>query len=366
LQPIENRQQEEKIIKNSSSITTIHLFIKRGFYYIFKYLGIFYITNLITRRGLRIIFYHGFSLDDECAFHKRTFISSEVFLKRMKYLRKKGLPVLELGHALKLMYSGQLPPGSVVVTIDDGFYSVYEVAFPILKKFKIPATVYVTSYYAEKENPIFNLALQYIFWKTDNSVLDLRGLGLPRSDRVKMSDEVEKSYLLREIVQFGDTKCNEEERVKLLLEIGRRLGVDYGDMAEKRILNIMTLNEIKELDDGDIDIELHSHRHYFPPDEEKAKKEIAENRAVLEPLLGKKLSHFCYPNGNWHEEQFLWLSEMNIKSSVTCERGLNYSDTSPFALKRFGDDEGMSQIEFEAEICGFTEILRAIRRLLLP
>lgn len=364
MRPGKSKLEEDKIARKAPAISNIYLLVKRGFFYVFKWLGLFRVARFMTRRGLRIICYHGFSLYDECEFHKRTFISPEKFLKRMKYIRKKGFPVLELDEAVKLMYSGQLADESVVITIDDGFYSMYKTAYPILKQFALPATVYVTSYYADKENPIFNLALQYMFWKTENKMLDLAGLGLPRSDSVMMSNEKEKSLVLRQIIHFGDTQCSEEERVDLLKGIAERLGEDYEMMAEHRIMNIMTLGEIKELADRGIDIELHSHRHYFPRNEEKAKKEIVDNRGVLEPLLGRELSHFCYPNGIYHEEQFPWLSEMNIKSATTCERGFNYPDTSPFALRRFGDDEGLSQIEFEAEICGFTEVVRAFRRML--
>jgi hypothetical protein len=363
MRPAKSKLEEEKIARKAPAISNVYLAVKRGFFYIFKWLGLFRAARFMTRRGLRIICYHGFSLYDESEFHKRTFISAETFSKRMEYIRKKGFPVLGLDEAVDLLYSGGLGDESVVITIDDGFYSMYKVAYPVLEKFDLPATVYITSYYAQKENPIFNLALQYMFWKTDASVLDLDGLGLPRSDSVKMSNENENSLALRQIIHFGDTECSEEERIALLKNIAERLGVDYESLAERRIMNIMTLDEIKELAERGIDMELHSHRHYFPRNEEKAKKEIADNRAVLEPLLDRKLSHFCYPNGIYHEEQFPWLAEMNIKSATTCKRGFNYPDTSPFALGRFGDDEGLSQIEFEAEICGFTEALRAFRRL---
>ena len=49
---------------------------------------------------------------------------------------------------------------------------------------------------------------------------------------------------------------------------------------------------------------------------------------------------------------------MGIKSAVTCEIGLNSKNTPKYLLKSFGDSEMMSQIEFEAEVYGFAELLR--------
>ena len=82
---------------------------------------------------------------------------------------------------------------------------------------------------------------------------------------------------------------------------------------------------------------------------------------MLEPLLAKTLVHFCYPSGIWAKEQWPWLAETGLRSAVTCDRGLNFGKTPRYGLKRIGDDEGLSQIEFEAEVRGFAEVLRAMK-----
>ena len=53
-----------------------------------------------------------------------------------------------------------------------------------------------------------------------------------------------------------------------------------------------------------------------------------------------------------------------MKSATTIDPGLNYSDTSPFALRRLVDGGSVSDIEFDAEMTGFMEVVRSLRRRL--
>src|SRR6516162_11432115 len=107
-------------------------------------------------------------------------------------------------------------------------------------------------------------------------------------------------------------------------------------------------------------------------DREKVEWEIAKNRAVLERLVSRPLEHFCYPSGAYalpdgrllfasELNQGEWLAALGVKSATTIEPGLNYPDTPRFALRRLMDGHPVSDIEFEAEMTGFMEIVRAVR-----
>ncbi len=49
-------------------------------------------------------------------------------------------------------------------------------------------------------------------------------------------------------------------------------------------------------------------------------------------------------------------------SAVTCEVGTNDRSTPRYGLRRFLDSESVLPIEFEAELSGFAELMRRIRR----
>lgn len=71
-------------------------------------------------------------------------VSREDFEAQMRLLKEKGYRVVSLEQLLSFLdFRGQLPEKSVVITIDDGWRATYEIAFPILKKYGYPATLFV-------------------------------------------------------------------------------------------------------------------------------------------------------------------------------------------------------------------------------
>jgi peptidoglycan/xylan/chitin deacetylase (PgdA/CDA1 family) len=73
-------------------------------------------------------------------------ITGEDFDAQMAYLAKHGYRVVPLSsiHAF-LKGKEALPQRAVVITIDDGYRSSYSTAFPILKKYNFPATLFIYS-----------------------------------------------------------------------------------------------------------------------------------------------------------------------------------------------------------------------------
>src|ERR1700683_4183004 len=117
------------------------------------------------RQRLLILCYHGIAMSEEHGSHPEMFLPPETFARRMEILAQSGSTVLELGEALRLLQQGKLPPNSVAITFDDGWADFRTQAFPVLKKFGFPATVYLTTYYCRFNRPIFRFALAYMMWK---------------------------------------------------------------------------------------------------------------------------------------------------------------------------------------------------------
>ncbi|MCH9670558.1 MAG: polysaccharide deacetylase family protein, partial [Gammaproteobacteria bacterium] len=88
-----------------------------------------------------ILSYHHFG-----ARRGRLSVTAEQFTEQLDYLRRNGYTVARLSdfHAF-LEGRRRLPRKSVVITIDDGYRSVYDVAFPILREYNVPATVFIYS-----------------------------------------------------------------------------------------------------------------------------------------------------------------------------------------------------------------------------
>jgi len=326
-----------------------------------KALGLFGLARRLSPGGLRILCYHGVALENEHTFLPKMFVSAETFEKRLAFLARHRFPVLPLDEAVSRLRQGTLPPGATTITFDDGLYGTYRLAWPLLRRFSMPATVYVTSYYVAKRAPVFGLLVEYLFWRSRKPSLDLSGLGVPSPGMVTLTNPAAKARALDDIVEYGETRCSEQQRSTLARKLAERLGVDYDAVVGGRLFNLMTAEEIRELGAAGLDVQAHTHRHRFPADEAVARMELADNRAFLEPLTGRRLEHFCYPSGSWSEQQWPWLTSAGFKTATTCEPGFNYRETPLLALGRFLDGEQISDLEFEAEMCGYKELMRRVR-----
>jgi len=75
-------------------------------------------------------------------------ISPTVFEAQMQQLKDDGFSVISMQDFLAWRRNEQeIPEKSALITIDDGYVSAYEIAWPILKKFDYPFTMFVYTQY---------------------------------------------------------------------------------------------------------------------------------------------------------------------------------------------------------------------------
>ncbi len=337
--------------------------IKNSVFLISKYLGLFAMARWLLRNKVRVLCYHGFTTIDEHLNVPGLFIEPQEFERRMSYLKRKGYKVIGLDQAYQDVSKGVKEKDRVVITIDDGYVSVLRKAAPIMKKYNYPSTLYLTSYFFDKDCPVFTLAAGYMFWKTKQPKADFSLLGIPSLAEFKECDltKENKRKIAVLINEYGQPLNGNEKRVAILEALGKVLSVDYQQLNKDRLFNLVTKQELRELQQLGVDIQLHTHRHTFPVDYDIALKEIRDNKAAIDPLLNKPMTHFCYPSGVWSERHWQVLSEEEVLTATTCVTGLVDEKSPLFAWPRILDSSRVSQIEFEAEVSGFNELLRMAR-----
>lgn len=75
---------------------------------------------------------------------KALIVNPQTFERQMRFLRERGYNILPLEYLAELIRDNKkLPSGAVAVTFDDGYKDFYKYAFPALKKYKIPATMFI-------------------------------------------------------------------------------------------------------------------------------------------------------------------------------------------------------------------------------
>lgn len=324
-------------------------------------LGVLALCRRLTRHRLRVLTYHGFELVDEAAFRPAMYVKRETFKRRLQLIQRMGFRVVTLDAAIEQMQRGELEPDQLVITSDDGWASFALLAQPELQRHGFPSTLYVTSYYVQHPSPVFTMVVQYLFWKASSEEIDFQGVPWAPDGTILRGDAAALEQAMWGAILYGERDCDQPQRDALCADLGRRLGVPYQEIVTSRRFHLMTPQELRQAQTTNIAIELHTHRHRFPRDNEAAcRQEIEDNRQALHEWIGRRPDHFCYPSGDWGHRQVPWLEEMGVKSATTCDPGLNSSRSSPHALQRILDSEDMHELEFEAALSGFNDLLRRL------
>jgi peptidoglycan/xylan/chitin deacetylase (PgdA/CDA1 family) len=85
-------------------------------------------------------------------------VCENCFRQQMSYLKENGYSTISFEEFLSYQRGRKrLPPNPVILSFDDGYTSVYERAYPILKEYKFSATIFITTDTQSKIFQPFNL-----------------------------------------------------------------------------------------------------------------------------------------------------------------------------------------------------------------
>jgi len=317
------------------------LLLKQAVFTVARSAGLPAAARKASANQLRILCYHGIWITPGYQFGDCTFMPPEQFERRMARLKSSGHPILPLAEAVDRLADGTLPEAAVAITIDDGWVSTLTHMLPVLEAHSLPATLYATTWYAGRELPVVNVAVDYL-----------------RSASNRM--DIDASRVIAEIGALAV-----DQRLEALRAFGRDLGVDEA-WLELRQFNIMSAEELAEAHGRGLDVQLHTHRHIDVRHAvDTLPYEIRENRKFLESALGEvRLAHFCYPSGTNHPKAAELLAASGVKSATLVDEGLNPPGTSPFALRRFLDGRGISDAVFDAYLSGMLHYTHRLRHVL--
>lgn len=205
-------------------------------------------------------------------------ISPENFESHIKYLAQNGYKTLSLDEFLAFKKGElELPKKSVLITFDDGWIDNYLVAYPILKKYGVKATIFV------------------------------------------ITDWVERA--------FEDKRVSDEMYIPNHRE-GKKLAYEEPSSA---VMNWDDLVVMQEL----ISVGSHSNAH----DNEELgmdewRDDLAISKLLLKTRLGLDTKHLCWPRGNYTDELIDVAHGLGFEALYTTKRGVNTADGDASEIKR--------------------------------
>lgn len=236
---------------------------------------------------------------------------------------------LSLARALELMDRGELPENAICVTFDDGYADNESCALPILKKWNIPATVFVATGFINGGRMWNDTVVETI--KCAGEYIDLRKVGL---DEYTFNDSQSKRIVAQKIL----TKIKHREVEH------RAEAVDFIEsLAEQLLPNdlMATDQQILNLEAAGVEIGGHTVNHPILAklNDRHAQQEIVDGKKHLETIIGKKLRYFAYPNGklgdDYLESQVRIVKEAGFEAAVSTTWGVSARNSDRFQLARF-------------------------------
>jgi peptidoglycan/xylan/chitin deacetylase (PgdA/CDA1 family) len=308
-------------------------------------LGVFHVARALTRSGIRVLCYHGIWMGERDWRGDSLFIAQKSFAERLATIRRLEYPVISLSEAVDVVAGKRTaPPAAVVITIDDGWYSTYHGMLSALERERMPATLYCDTAQLQWGQAIPDIMARYI-WRRGGPAPE----GTPAHDA-----------FLRAVAMASPP----ESRLAAAQELAQHLSVDISGYLADRVFHYMMPEELRDLHARGIDVQLHTHNHTLHDlSQPSIAKEIEVNRQVLSSLLDlppDHFRHFCYPKGVRSPAAESALERLGLDSSTTTSPGLAFSGTPPQAIPRFLDGEQVSAVEFEAELSGFSYLMRSL------
>ncbi len=263
-------------------------------------------------------------------------VSPEVFEEEVKFCKKyfSLIGFEQLKYAIE--NKAILPPNPLIITFDDGYIDNYRYAFPILKKYGVPATIFLT---------INHIGTDKIFWWDEVSYY-MKNAGYNQRADV---DQVLRSLKI----------IPNEERIRRIEELRNRARIDLN--IDRQILN---WEEIREMRNNGIEFGSHTMTHLVLSqleDKNRLMHELEKSKEILENKLNKRVVAFSYPVGG--STAFNENIKENVKKAgydfaVTYMHGVNYLDNriDKYALKRLDLDQ-QNLARFKAKLA-YPEIFK--------
>ena len=188
----------------------------------FVFLMIFFFNEFSHSEDHSVIalMYHRF---DEPKYQS-TSISSELFEKHLQLIKKNGFNVLNLKDFLDIFINKKkIPKKTILITVDDAFRSFYDFAFPLLKKYNFPFSVFVsTASVSEDEKSDF------MSWEMLKEIQKHKGMVFNHTvdhlSLVGLSD----TTIINQV-----TKASNEIKLKLGVDNPRVFSYPYGESSER-------------------------------------------------------------------------------------------------------------------------------------
>lgn len=236
------------------------------------------------------------------------------------------------------------------ITFDDGWRDNCEIAFPILRKHQVPATIFLTTDFIGTNRTFWHTRLMYVLLHGDMS----NGIRIRKT--VESYPAAVRHYLARffpmteapcaqdvnPFVEAVKRTCDEDTIENLIRDLAYASGVRRPLLADRRFF--LEWDHVCEMAAAGIEVGSHgcSHRILTRLEADQAEDELTRSKAEIEQRIGGKVRHFAFPDGAFNRSLMESASRAGYESVSLLAATPGQWDARILTLRRVGMHEGAS------------------------
>ena len=302
------------------------------------------LRSLKSGTSLFILMYHDLADDKKpisIGSYLRDRVSRTQFEAHLGVLAR-NYRVLSVEQAVNEMATdGELAEDTVSITFDDGYRSVHDIAYPLLRKYDLPATVYPTNdwingkmrlWWEELADMIAGCTL------SDETYGEIeRALGFELGKRIAGESDVwKKRFLLHNSIAGRIRELNDADVSGKMSELRNVLAYDESKHTPAEAMN---WTQIAEMAKNNIRFGSHtcSHLNLSHAGLDVIENEMLESRSDIEGHIDSKVEGFAYPYGqdiDSYKRIEPVLSKHGFTYACTAFPGSNRADSNRYSLLR--------------------------------
>ena len=334
---------------------------------------VFILYNKTRKNFVLCLMYH--SIDSE---KNKGGIFVDEFEEHIKWIKDKK--TFKMEELKGLDYT--LPPNSILITFDDGYKNNYTLAFPILKKYNIKATIFLNTKFIEKDEAYLNW--DEIREMYESGLIDFQlhthshQLTVKDIEVLAFYDNESSPYFKRESYSlFFDGNYNEKKDAKKLnglpvFKLRSKISIPGYKPKKNFVEKYRSIVELQENKSEKEKKKFLNRLFKEKKDEffdkiseeqfkETVKFEILENKKIISEKLGKVPDCLAYPWGHRYKGNREAIKKLGVDVFITTRKGVNSLKLNKNWIYRVSGDDFENFDEFKKELKnGSTAIYRKI------
>ena len=334
---------------------------------------VFILYNKTRKNFVLCLMYH--SIDSE---KNKGGIFVDEFEEHIKWIKDKKTFKMEELKGLDY----KLPKNSILITFDDGYKNNHTLAFPILKKYNMKATIFLNTKFIEKDEAYLNW--DEIREMYESGLIDFQlhthshQLTVKDIEVLAFYDNESSPYFKRESYSlFFDGNYDEKKDAKKLnglpvFKLRSKISIPGYKPKKNFVEKYRSIVELQENKSEKEKKKFLNRLFKEKKDEffdkiseeqfkETVKFEILENKKIISEKLGKVPDCLAYPWGHRYKGNREDIKKLGVDVFITTRKGVNSLKPNKNWIYRVSGDDFENFDEFKKELKnGSTAIYRKI------